>query len=261
VAICNVTPDSFYAASRTTGDDAIARGLAAFDAGAAIVDVGGESTRPGALRASDEEQIARVVPVIEALAKRGIVSIDTTSAVVARAALSAGATMVNDVSCLSGDDAEDLVAAVRDHGAHLVISHTRKGLLGGQVAESFYSDVVTEVREELLLAATRATVAGLESSKIAVDPGIGFAKSTAHSRALLAALPELVTTIPFALYVGASRKSSLALEGEPAEERLAASLVVALHAERAGVRYLRVHDVVETRRALACSAFLTRGAC
>lgn len=258
VAILNATPDSFFDGAETSVEERRARGVAAFEAGAAWVDIGGESTRPGAPRVPAETQIARVIPLVAAIAAAGPVSVDTTRASVAAAALAAGATMINDVSCL-GDDPE-LASVVAAHDAFLVLSHARGGqsqLRGfGAVAEGSYASVVDEVIAELLAAAERACAAGVSRAKILLDPGIGFDKSTAHSLAILRELPRFVAACPFATYVGASRKSVLSLHGEPPAERLGASLAVALHAQAAGVSYLRVHDVADTVRALAFAALL-----
>lgn len=261
VAILNATPDSFFDGAETSVETRRVRGVSAFEAGAAWVDIGGESTRPGAPRVSVDTQLSRVIPLVSALSAVGPVSVDTTRAAVAEAALKAGATMINDVSCL-GDDPE-LAAVVAAHGAFFVLSHARGGqsqLRGfGDVPEASYGAVVDEVLGELLEAAERACAAGVAREKIILDPGIGFDKSTAHSLAILRELPRFVAACPFATYLGASRKSVLSLHGEPPSERLGASLAVALHAQTAGVSYVRVHDVADTVRALAFAALLRDG--
>ncbi len=261
VAILNATPDSFFDGAETSVEMRRLRGVAAFEAGAAWVDIGGESTRPGAPRVAVEAQLSRVLPLVSALSAVGPISVDTTRAAVAEAALEAGATMINDVSCLSDDS--ELAAVVAAHGALLVLSHARGGqsqLRGfGAVPEASYGAVVDEVLGELLQAAERACAAGVAPEKIILDPGIGFDKSSAHSLVILRELPRFVAACPFATYVGASRKSVLSLHGEPPSERLGASLAVALHAQAAGVSYVRVHDVADTVRALAFAALLRDG--
>ncbi|MFN7142427.1 MAG: dihydropteroate synthase [Myxococcota bacterium] len=248
MGILNVTPDSFSDGGRYVDHDAaVAHGLALFEEGAAWVDVGGESTRPGAAAVSPEDEAARVVPVVRALASRGPVSVDTRRASVARAAIDVGATLINDVS--GGRDPEmlPLVAAA---GCAIVLMHMR-GEPDTMQRLAVYDDVCAEVWGHLDARAGAARAAGVADENILLDPGIGFAKTLDHNVALLRDLPR--RTSGRRVLVGASRKAFLgALTGvtRPAD-RLEGSLAVALHAKDAGVAVLRVHDVAATRRALA----------
>jgi len=225
-----------------------------------VLDVGGESTRPrgvtygaGFVPVTLEEELRRVVPVVERLAAEGVrVSVDTTKAAVARAALAAGARIVNDVSC--GRDAA-LLRVAAEASAELVLMHSRGS---GEVssATASYVDVVDEVLAELGAATERAVAAGVERARIWIDPGLGFAKTAAQSLALLARTDALVATGQRVL-IGASRKSFLAEAAPDADgarppptERLAATAVAVAHAARAGAHAVRVHDVREMRQAL-----------
>ena len=241
MGVLNVTPDSFSDGGRWLDPEAaIAHGLALAAEGADVVDVGGESTRPGAAEVPAEEEGRRVVPVIAALASHVRVSIDTRKREVAEAALDAGATILNDVSASLYD-----VAAV--HEAGWVAMHMRGTPLTMQQAAS-YDDVVSEVREFLLHRARLALAAGIR--EIWIDPGLGFAKTADHNLSLLARLDELVAT-GHPVLVGASRKSFIGrLTGDaPVDDRLEGSLALAVWAMVKGAAMVRVHDVRSTVQA------------
>lgn len=245
MGVVNVTPDSFSDGGRFfSAAGAVAHGRRLASAGAGIVDVGGESTRPGAAPADAGEELDRVLPVVGALAADGIrVSIDTRHADVAAAALAAGATIVNDVSA-----AEELMAVAAAGGAGYVAMHAQGEPATMQV-DPHYDDVVGEVHGFLSVAAARARQLGCR--EVWVDPGIGFGKTLEHNLALLAALPELVDAgVP--VMVGASRKGFLGTltGGAPVEDRLEASVAVATWAFHCGVSVVRAHDVAETFQAL-----------
>ena len=253
MGILNVTPDSFSDGGRFADADAAVRaGLDLAAAGAAIVDVGGESTRPGAPDVSAEEEIARVVPVVRALVEAGgfAVSADTRNAPTARACLEAGVDIINDVS---GFRDPEMLAAVTDEGvsAGVVVMHML-GEPGTMQDDPRYDDVVGEVREYLLRQAETLQAAGIARDRIAIDPGIGFGKTTSHNLELLRRLPELVQT-GYPVLVGASRKRFIGeITGiDVPGERLEGSLAAAVWAVSAGAAVVRVHDVVPTVRALA----------
>lgn len=242
MGIVNATPDSF---SDGGTYDPIGHGLRLIAEGAYIVDIGGESTRPGALPVSEEEELDRVLPVVRALAaQRAIVSVDTRRSRVAARALEAGARWVNDVT--AGSDPEMFAVCSRSRAA-MVLMHMR-GTPETMRSLATYDDVVAEVREALAAREAAARSAGVR--EVWLDPGIGFAKTAAQSLALLRALPGRDNA---RVLIGASRKSFLAALGDqptPAD-RLEGSLAVAIHCQDAGVGMLRVHDVAATRRALA----------
>ncbi len=250
MGILNVTPDSFSDGGRH-GDavGAIRAGMALFEAGAAIIDVGGESTRPGAPAVPLEEELRRTIPVVEGLTKAGVpVSIDTMKAGVMQAALDAGATMLNDVSALQADSGSMGVAAASE--AQVVLMHmpgnprTMQGLAS-------YQDVLSEVIGSLAERIAACEAAGITRSRLIADPGIGFGKGLPHNLALLKGL-EAFHSLGVPLLLGASRKSLIpAIAGDaPVEERLAGSLALALRGAEAGAAWVRVHDVAETRQAL-----------
>jgi len=254
VGIVNATPDSFWDGGRlTSAEAAIAHGLALVAEGADWLDVGGESTRPGAQYVPADEERARVLPVIEGLAKRTAVplSIDTRRAEVAEAALAAGARIVNAVAGLRD---RELAGVVARHGASLVINHMR-GESATMQHEPVYGDVVREVRDELLSEARAAEARGVARDRIWLDPGLGFGKHPLrHNLPLLARLGELVAT-GYPVMVGASRKSFVgAATGAPVEARLPGSLAAATVAVLAGARAVRVHDVAATRQAVDLAA-------
>jgi len=247
MGILNVTPDSFFDGGRyATTRGAVDHGRRLIRDGAQIVDVGGESTRPGARPVSPSEEIRRVVPVIEALADEGTVSIDTRHAEVARAAVGAGASIINDVSASLWPVAAEL-------GCGWIAMHMQ-GTPATMQDNPRYDSVVDEVLSSLSRVAADAARAGV--APIWVDPGFGFGKTVEHNARLLANLGQLVVEQPFPVAVGVSRKSFLgALTGRAeAAERLAASLAAALLAAAAGVDVLRVHDVAMTCDALAVTA-------
>jgi dihydropteroate synthase len=258
MGVLNVTPDSFSDGGLAFDPDhpsehparAIAAGRELVAQGADIVDVGGESTRPGAQPVDADEERARVVPVIAGLAELGIVvSVDTRHASVAAAALAAGATIVNDVGATAPDPG--MLEAVAASGAAYIAMHLQGEPRTMQDAPT-YSDVVAEVEEALLATVERAVSAGIARERLAIDPGIGFGKSLAHNLELLRALPRLCAhDLP--VLVGTSRKSFLGrITGvEVPEERLVGSVVSAVLAARAGARILRVHDVAATLEGLA----------
>jgi len=254
MGIVNTTPDSFSDGGRFLDRDAaVARALRLAEDGADAVDLGGESTRPGAPPVAEAEELRRVLPVVEALRARGFplpISVDTTKPAVARAALAAGADLVNDVSCLA-DPALARVAA--DAGAPLVLMHTR-GTPADMASRAVYGDVVAEVAAELEAALVRAERAGLPRERVILDPGIGFAKTAAHSLELLARLPEL-RALGRPLLVGPSRKSFIgAATGAPLARRLPGTLAAVTAAVLAGAEWLRVHDVAEARQAALLAA-------
>jgi dihydropteroate synthase len=250
MGILNVTPDSFSDGGRRTDSEiAIAAGLAMAADGADIVDVGGESTRPGAPTVAPEQEQARVIPVIRALAAASIrVSVDTRNAATMRAALAAGAAIINDVSGLTHDP--DAAAVVARAGCPVILMHMR-GTPVTMTSLARYDDVVAEIRAELQQCVTAARAAGITPGRIALDPGIGFAKLAEHSIATLRGLPYLAS-LGYPLLVGVSRKSFIgALSGEPRpDHRLGGSLAAGLFALARGASILRVHDVRETVQAV-----------
>jgi dihydropteroate synthase len=257
MGIVNVTPDSFSDGGRYLDKDAaVEHGCALVAQGADLLDVGGESTRPGAEAVGAREERARTEPVVRELARRtGVpVSIDTSKADVAQAALEAGARIVNDVSALARDPA--MAAVVARSGAAVVLMHMR-GTPAEMQERATYRDLLGEVHDELALALERARGAGIPQARIAVDPGLGFAKRAEHNLLLLRRLREL-KQLGRPLLVGASRKSFLGkLTGRPAPERAGASVAAAAVAALNGAAAVRVHDVAETREALAvCDAVL-----
>jgi len=251
MGILNVTPDSFHDGGRFVDHDAaVARVLAMVTAGADWIDVGGESTRPGAPEVSADCEVERVVPVIRSLRRAHPVlpiSIDTTKPAVACAALAAGATAVNDISALGDPEMAGVVASA---GCDLMLMHMQ-GTPRTMQREPRYDDVVAEVRAFLLERVERAVDAGVARHQVWIDPGIGFGKTVQHNLALLHGLPRLVDTgLPVLL--GASRKSFIGcvLDNPATDDRLEGSLAVASIAAWMGVTMLRVHDVQATRRAV-----------
>ncbi|GHG84038.1 dihydropteroate synthase [Comamonas sp. JC664] len=261
MGVVNVTPDSFSDGGRFASTEAaIAHGLALAEAGADLLDVGGESTRPGSLPVSVEQELARVVPVIEGLRARTSVplSVDTTKAAVAREALRAGAHLINDVTGFSAD--AELARVVAEAGATCCLMHIQGTPATMQQAPR-YDDLVEDVLAFLEAAVARAESAGVPRGRILLDPGIGFGKTFEHNLFLLRRLEELrVLGLP--LLVGTSRKGFLGrlVGGKPASERLAATLgSVAAMAAMGGADVVRVHDVSEARDALAVADAIRRG--
>jgi dihydropteroate synthase len=247
MAVLNVTPDSFSDGGRHA--DPVAAGLAMAADGADIIDVGGESTRPGAAPVPPDQEQARILPVIRALAAHGIlVSVDTRNAATMRAAHAAGAAIVNDVSGLAHDPAA--AATVAGLGCPVVLMHMR-GTPADMTRRAQYADVIAEVTAELAARRDAALTAGIRPEAIALDPGIGFAKRAEHSIALLRGLRHLAR-LGHPLLVGVSRKSfigTLSQETQP-DRRLGGSLAAGLFAVAQGAAILRVHDVRETEQAL-----------
>ncbi len=248
MGVLNVTPDSFSDGGRYADvDSAVGHGLALREEGADLVDVGGESTRPGARRVAAIEEIRRVLPVVRALAAAGVaVSVDTYRAEVAAAALGAGAQVVNDVSGGLGDP--EMAAVVRDAGCPWVLMHWR-GHSANMQALARYDDVVAEVRAELLARMDAACAAGVREEQIVLDPGLGFAKTAEHNWALLAHLDQLVAIGPPVL-VAASRKSFLGrlladAQGtvRPVDDREDATTAVTTYCALSGAWGVRTHQV------------------
>jgi dihydropteroate synthase len=254
MGVVNVTPDSFSDGGRTS-DAAIAHARRLIADGADILDIGGESTRPGAEPVDEAEEIVRVVPVIAAIRAESAtpISIDTMKPAVARAAVAVGATLWNDVTALGWS--EDSLAAAADLGCDVVLMHMRGEPATMQQAPA-YDDVVAEVAAFLAQRAAAALAAGIARDKIWIDPGVGFGKTKAHNLALLARL-DRITALGLPVLLGASRKGFLGrieerLSGP--DGRLGGSLAVALIAAQVGVAAVRVHDVRETVQALAVAA-------
>ncbi|MDE3011492.1 MAG: dihydropteroate synthase [Pseudomonadota bacterium] len=249
MGILNVTPDSFSDGGRHQAlDAALAHAERLHEEGAAIIDVGGESTRPGAPPVPVEEELRRVVPVVEALAARGrLVSIDTRNPAVMRAALAAGAALVNDVNALRAPGALEVCA---DSDAGICLMHMQGDPLTMQ-QDPHYGDVCAEVSAFLAERAEAARAAGIGRERICLDPGFGFGKTVAHNLALLRGLPALAAH-GYAVLAGLSRKSVLgAVTAKAPDDRVHASAAAALLAAQAGAHILRVHDVAATRNALA----------
>jgi dihydropteroate synthase len=249
LGILNVTPDSFYDGGRYTEPSAAAtRARAMIDGGADALDLGGESTRPGADAVSVEQEIRRVVPVLELLEDCEVpISIDTMKSAVARCALDAGATIVNDVSGLTHDPAMAEVCASARCG--VILMHMR-GTPATMRSLAHYDDVVTESIAAMESSLARAVRAGVREEDVILDPGIGFAKTPEHNLEILRRIPEY-HALGRPLLLGVSRKSFLGrFGGDTSQERLPASIALALRAAQAGVEVLRVHDVAEHARAL-----------
>ena len=245
MGILNVTPDSFADAGETFDHvDAITRGIQYAQVGADVIDVGGESTRPGAVRVSVDEECSRIIPVIDALVGENIlVSVDTRHADVMVEALDAGAKIINDVSALSFDPKSLEVAAKYD--ADVILMHMR-GTPDTMGQHTNYKDVVSEVRDFLKDRLRACREAGIRAERLCVDPGIGFAKTPSQNFELLDRLGGL-TELQRPILVGVSRKFGI---DKPPKDRLDYSVSLALRAVENGARLVRVHDVEETRRAL-----------
>lgn len=251
VGILNVTPDSFSDGGQFTKlEDALAQADRLKADGCQLLDVGGESTRPGAAAVTASAEQARVVPVVEALVRRGLgpVSVDTRKAAVARAALDAGASVVNDISGLAFDG--ELAQVVAGAGAGLVLMHMR-GTPDTMDDLASYDHVAFRVAQELQVAALRALEAGVSRERIVLDPGFGFAKSTEQNFRLLDELATIVA-LGYPVLVGPSRKRFLGtVTGRPAEDRDRATAVACALAWERGARLFRVHDAAAAREALA----------
>jgi dihydropteroate synthase len=257
MGILNVTPDSFSdGGMHDDVDDAVDAALRMVDEGADIIDVGGESTRPGSDPVSEEEEIRRVVPVIERLSVLGMrISIDTMKAEVARLALQAGASIVNDVSALR---AEGMVELCAEAGCTVCLMHMQ-GQPKTMQLEPTYRDVVSEVRDFLRIRAAEVQASGVAPDKIWIDPGIGFGKTTEHNLTLLRQLKELVK-LPYPVLIGASRKAFIGRvlgshdDPLPTLERLEGTLAVQVLAQASGARIIRTHEVKESRRSMDLAA-------
>lgn len=249
MGIVNTTPDSFSdGGDHFDRDAAIARGLEQLTDGADILDIGGESTRPGSAPVPPAEERRRVVPVIEALAKAGaVVSIDTRHADTMKAALDAGASIVNDITALTGAGSLDLVAA---RGVSAVLMHMQ-GEPKTMQANPHYENAPREIADYLAARIAACEAAGIPRAKLSVDPGIGFGKSVAHNAQILARI-DVLRALDVAVLIGVSRKSFLGAlsKGEKPKDRLPGSLAAGLAAIARGADILRVHDVAPTIQAL-----------
>jgi dihydropteroate synthase len=259
MGVLNVTPDSFSDGGRFESiDAAVSHAAELVEQGAGIVDVGGESTRPGATPVDAKTERARVMPVVRELVARGIpVSIDTRHAETALAAIDAGAQVVNDVTGGLGD--RGMARVIAETGVHYVVMHWREG---GADAGAEYRDVVSDVRRELTNRIASLIVEGVRPSQIVLDPGLGFAKNAEHNWALLGHLEQL-GSLGHRMLIGASRKRFLAEllpDAAAVEQRDAPTAVISALAARAGVWAVRVHDVPSTRLALEVWAHWSQGA-
>ncbi|MFL5816674.1 MAG: dihydropteroate synthase [Conexibacter sp.] len=259
MGVLNVTPDSFSDGGRfLDADAAVAHGLALEAEGADILDVGGESTRPGAEAVAPEEQIRRVVPAIEGLVARGVraqISIDTTRRAVAEAAVAVGARYVNDVTAFRQDP--ELAGLVADRGLDCCLMHMR-GEPRSMQRDPVYDDVVADVKAFLEERLAAAVAAGIAEQRIMLDPGIGFGKTVEHNLELLRRLDELVA-LGRPVVIGTSRKSFLGrLTGREADDRLAGTIATNVIAFERGAAVFRVHDVGPVADALAVTAATVR---
>lgn len=259
MGIVNVTPDSFSDGGRFLGAEAaIAHGRKLAEEGADFLDIGGESTRPGAAPVTIEEEIGRTVPVIRALARDGLrVSIDTRHAAVMRAALDAGATIINDISALEGDP--DSLAVAAASGAAIVLMHMQ-GQPATMQRNPHYEDAPREIRAYLAGRIEACMAAGIDKSLLSVDPGIGFGKSLSHNLDILSHL-DVLEDLGVPVLLGVSRKSLIGSlsRGEPADRRLGGSIAAALAGLERGARILRVHDVAESVQAVAVWQAIKKG--
>ena len=248
MGILNVTVDSFFDGGRLDRDAALVHARRMLADGAAIVDVGGESTRPGAPPVDEAEELRRVLPLVEALASDGAcISIDTMKPAVMRETLAAGASMINDVRALQSAGA---LAVAAQSGAAVCLMHMQGEPQTMQRAPA-YGDVVGEIRAFLQRRAAACIDAGIAADRIVIDPGFGFGKSAAHNLQLLRDLDAIVA-LGYPVVAGLSRKATLgAITGRDVDDRLAGSIAAALAAAVRGARILRVHDVRETVDALA----------
>ena len=251
MGIVNTTPDSFYEPSRSTSlEKSLIRALALEAEGADIIDIGGESTRPGASYISEEEELERVIPLIEAVRGRSTVaiSVDTRKAAVMKAAFKAGATLCNDISALIDDPA--LGTLIAEEAGAVVLMHKRGTPPTMQQNVPQYRNVVTEVRDYLEARAAHALNCGIAHKRIIIDYGIGFGK-TAEDNYRLVAASAYFTGLGYPLLVGLSRKSFIGyVTGEPPEKRLAGTLAATMYAVQQGASIIRAHDVAETRELL-----------
>ena len=245
MGVVNITPDSFSDGGRFfNADQAVSHARRLADEGADIIDLGGESTRPGAEAVSESQELARVMPVLEKIQDL-CVSVDTRRPAVMKAALAGGASMINDVEALAAPGA---LEAVAESACAVCLMH-KKGDPATMQRDPHYDDVVGEVKAYLEQRVTAAKAAGIAAARIVVDPGFGFGKTAQHNLELLRNLSDL-SELP--ILAGLSRKSTLGkITGRPVDERLAGSLAMALLALQRGATILRVHDVRETRDVIA----------
>lgn len=257
MGILNATPDSFYTGTGTDPEKAVAHGRDMLEAGVDIIDVGGESTRPGAAPVSQNEEVRRLEPVVRALANLGaVVSVDTRNAPVMAAALGWGARIINDVSALEGRGSLDTIAR---SGASVVLMHMQ-GEPGTMQRDPTYELASLDVADYLAGRIAACIDAGIQLSRIVVDPGIGFGKTVAHNLEILARL-SMLHGLGCGVLVGLSRKSTIGrISGAAVEARLPGSIAGALHALGQGAQVLRVHDVAETRQAIAIWQAIASGA-
>lgn len=257
MGIVNLTPDSFSADGLASDvEQAVRHARRQLEAGADILDLGAESSRPGAVPTPLDEELDRLLPVLERIVDWGVpVSVDTYKPRVMRAALAAGAAMINDITGLRDPDA---LAVVKDSDCGLCLMHMLGEPLTMQAAP-VYGDVVAEVGDFLMERAATCRAAGIADERIVLDPGFGFGKTLEHNLALFRALPKIASD-RYPILVGVSRKSMLgAITGRPVQSRLPASIAVAMLAAERGAAILRVHDVAETRDALAVWSAIEQG--
>jgi dihydropteroate synthase len=257
MGIVNLTPDSFSGDGLVGNvEQAIAHARQQFEAGSDILDIGAESSRPGAIPTSEEDELQRLLPVLKEVADWGIpISVDTYKPAVMRAALEAGAAMINDITGMNHNEALSIVA---QSDCAVCVMHMQ-GEPGTMQQTPQYRDVVAEVRCFLAEAVERCRRAGIADERIVVDPGFGFGKTQDHNLALFSAL-TVAGVSDFPMLVGVSRKSMLgAITGRSVRDRLAASVAAALLAAQKGAKILRVHDVAATRDALAVWAAIEQG--
>jgi dihydropteroate synthase len=256
MGVLNATPDSFYAGSRTPSvEDALTKAGQMIEEGADLLDIGGESTRPGALPISGEDELARVLPIVKALQERWPevpLSIDTQKADVARQAAAHGARVINDISAMRNDPA--MAETIAETGCSVVLMHMQ-GTPQTMQQKPRYDRLMEELKEFFKERIAVAVKAGIPEDKILIDPGIGFGKTLEHNMTILKNLSQL-TSLGRPLLVGISRKSFIGklLEGEnvpPPEQRLAGTLAATLQAVQQGAQGVRVHDVGATRQALS----------
>jgi dihydropteroate synthase len=257
MGVVNVTPDSFSDGGKyLDAEAAIVHGEELARNGAEVLDVGGESTRPGAEEVGAEEELARVEPVVAGLSGTATVSIDTSKAAVARAALDAGASIVNDVTALRHDP--ELGAVCAERGAGLVLMHMQ-GDPRTMQENPVYDDVVDDVRTFLAERLEAAVAAGVAEERVWLDPGIGFGKNLDHNLELLRRLGEL-RELGRPLVVGTSRKSFLGkIDGSPVEDRLGGTIASSIFAAAEGADVLRVHDIAEAAQAIRVASAIIDG--
>lgn len=257
MGIVNLTPDSFSGDGLVGNvERAVLHARKQFEAGADILDVGAESSRPGAIPTSESDELRRLLPVLKEIAEWGVpISVDTYKPAVMRAALEAGAAMINDITGMLNPEA---VQAVAQSDSAVCVMHMQ-GKPGSMQLAPRYQDVIAEVRAFLSAAVDRCRQAGIADERIVIDPGFGFGKNIDHNLTLFRALTVAgIDELP--MLIGVSRKSMLgAITGRPVEQRLAASVAAALLAVQKGAKILRVHDVAATRDALAVWAAIDQG--